>query len=74
MQLTEWTISGRRVAQIALPLVVPLSVATVLLNGANGLACAVVGGVRLSLAGFGAGFRELEPDRARAAHSTGGNR
>jgi hypothetical protein len=71
MQLPEWTIPGRRVALL---LVVPLSVAAVLPTGGNGLACAVVGGVLLHLAGFGAGFRTLEPDRVRAAHSTGGSR
>ena len=74
MLLPEWTSSGRRLAQVALPLVVPLSVAAVMLSGANGLACAVAGGVLLYLTGFGAGFRKLEPVRVRAAHGAGGGR
>jgi hypothetical protein len=74
MLLPEWTISGRRVARVALPLVVPLSVVAVMLTGGNGLACAVVGGVLLYLTGAGAGFRKLAPVRVRAAHSVGGSR
>jgi hypothetical protein len=74
MQTTDWTISSRRVAQVAPPLCVLLGVAAAMLTGGNGMACAVVGGALLHLAGFGAGFRLPEPVRVRAAHSAGGTR
>jgi hypothetical protein len=74
MQMMDWTISRRRVAQAAVPRCVRLGGAAAMVTGGNGMACAVAGGALLYLAGYGAGYRQLEPGRVRAVRSAGGTR